>query len=237
MEATTPSMESFLVRLTPTVISMDWAAYFIRLDYTGRGPGWEISYENPWFMDKDIDLNVALGVSAKQLVAYSIQNYYARVRLTKTYRKGIQTVAFLQAKEADVSSIEITPASLVGPTNYQLVTVGLSQTFDFRDSPTNPRNGWVFDTSASFSESLDGNASLARFTGRYSTYFSLGKSLLALGARVGYMDAVQGTAGVPIDERFFNGDSTSVRSFYELNSAPRITTITRSADWPDRSLT
>ena len=27
MEATTPSMESFLVRLTPTVILMDWAAY------------------------------------------------------------------------------------------------------------------------------------------------------------------------------------------------------------------
>jgi outer membrane protein insertion porin family len=141
--------------------------------------------------------------------------------LTKTYRKGIQTVAFLQAKEADVSSIEITPASLVGPTNYQLVTVGLSQTFDFRDSPTNPRTGWIFDASASFSESLDGSASFTRFTGRYSTYFSLGKSLLAFGARVGYLDAVQGTAGVPIDERFFNGGPTSVRSFYETELSPK----------------
>jgi outer membrane protein insertion porin family len=195
--------------------------FSFHLDYTGRGPDGEISYENPWFLDKDINLNVALGVSAKELVAYSIQNYYARVRLTKTYRKGIQTVAFLQAKEANVSSIEITPASLAGPTDYQLVTVGLSQTFDFRDSPTNPRNGWVFDTSASFSESLDGSASFARFTGRYSTYFSLGKSLLAFGARVGYMDAVQGTAGVPIDERFFNGGSTSVRSFYETELSPK----------------
>jgi outer membrane protein insertion porin family len=195
--------------------------FSFRLDYTGRGPDGEISYENPWFIDKDIDFNVALGVSAKQLVAYSIQNYYARVRLTKTYSKGVQTVAFLQAKEADVSSIEITPPSLAGPTNYQLVTVGLSQTFDFRDSPTNPRHGWVFDTTVSFSESLDGSASFARFTGRYSTYFSLGKSLLALGARLGYLDAVQGTAGVPIDERFFNGGSTTVRSFYETELSPK----------------
>jgi outer membrane protein insertion porin family len=195
--------------------------FSFRLDYTGRGPDGEISYENPWFLDKDIDLNLALGVSAKQLVAYSIQNYYARVRLTKTYRKGIQTAAFLQAKEADVSSIEITPASLVGPTNYQLITVGVSQTFDFRDSPTNPRTGWIFDTTASFSESLDGSASFARVTGRYSTYFSLGKTLLALGARLGYMDAVQGTAGVPIDERFFNGGSTTVRSFYETELSPK----------------
>ena len=195
--------------------------FAFRLDYTGRGPDGEISYENPWFMDKDIDFNVALGVSAKQLVAYSIQNYYARVRLTKTYSKGIQTAAFLQAKEADVSSIEITPASLVGPTNYQLITVGVSQTFDFRDSPTNPRTGWIVDASASFSESLDGSASFARLTGRYSTYFSLGKTLLALGARLGYIDAVQGTAGVPIDERFFNGGSTTVRSFYETELSPK----------------
>jgi outer membrane protein insertion porin family len=195
--------------------------FSFRLDYTGRGPDGEVSYENPWFMDKDIDFSVALGVSAKELVAYSIQNYYARIRLTKTYRKGIQTAAFLQAKEANVSSIEITPPSLVGPTNYQLITVGVSQTFDFRDSPTNPRNGWVFDTTASFSESLDGSASFARIMGRYSTYFSLGKTLLALGARLGYMDAVQGTAGVPIDERFFNGGSTTVRSFYETELSPK----------------
>jgi outer membrane protein insertion porin family len=195
--------------------------FSFHLNYTGRGPDAEVSYENPWFQDKDIDFTAALGVSSKELVAYTVQNYYARVRFTKTYRKGIQTVAFLQAKEADVSSIEITPASLAGPTNYQLVTVGLSQTFDFRDSPTNPRNGWIFDTSASFSESLNGSASFARFTGRYSTYFSLGKSLLAFGARVGYMDAVQGTAGVPIDERFFNGGPTSVRSFYETELSPK----------------
>ena len=123
--------------------------------------------------------------------------------MTKTFTKGIQTAAFLEAKEANVTSIVITPESLVGPTSYQLITAGLSQTFDFRDSPTNPRKGWVFDGSASFSESVDGSASFARFTGRYSTYFSFGKTLLALGARLGYMNAVQGTAGVPIDETVF----------------------------------
>ena len=113
--------------------------------------------------------------------------------------------------------------SLAGPTSYQLITLGLTQTFDFRDSPTNPRKGWVVDGSASFSESVDGSASFARFTGRYSTYFSFGKTLLALGARLGYMNAVQGTAEVPIDERFFNGGSTTVRSFYETDLSPKDT--------------
>ncbi len=193
------------------------------VDYTGRGPDGEISYENPWFLESDIDFRTALGLSFKSLVGYSIQKYYGRIAFTKTFRKGIETAAFFEAKEANVSSIVIHPESLVGPTSYQLITLGLSQTFDFRDSPTNPRKGWVLDGSASFSESVNGSASFARFTGRYSTYFSFGKTLLALGARLGYMDAVQGTAGVPIDERFFNGGSTTVRSFYETELSPKDT--------------
>ncbi len=197
--------------------------FSFRLNYTGRGPDGEISYQNPWFLEKEIDFNAALGASIKDLIGYSIQNYYARLRFTRTFSKGVQTAAFLEAKQSNVSSIVIVPASLAGPTSYQLLTLGLSQTFDYRDSPTNPHKGWVFDASASISESLDGSASFTRLTGRYSTYFSFGKTLLAIGARLGYINAIQGTEGVPIDERFFNGGSTTVRSFYETDLSPKDT--------------
>ena len=197
--------------------------FSIFVDYTGRGPEGEISYENPWFLESDLDFRAALGLSDKSWIGYTIQKYYGRIAFTKTFRKGIETAAFLEAKEANVTSIVINPRSLAGPTSYQLITLGLTQMFDFRDSPTNPRNGWVVDGSASFSESIDGSSSFARFTGRYSTYFSFGKTLLALGARFGYINAVQGTAGVPIDERFFNGGPTTVRSFYETDLSPKDT--------------
>lgn len=197
--------------------------FSFKADYTSLGPDGEISYENPWFLESDIDFNSALGIRLKELVGYSIQDYYARARFTKTFKKGIQTAAFFEAKQADISSIVITPASLAGPTSYQLLTLGLSQTLDFRDSPTNPHKGWVVDASASFSESLNGGASFTRLTSRYSTYFSFGKTLLALGARLGYINAVSRTVGVPIDERFFNGGSTTVRSFYETDLSPKDT--------------
>ncbi len=194
-----------------------------KVDYSSRGPDGEVSYENPWFLESDIDFVAAVGASYKELIGYSIQDYYARLRFTKTFKKGIQTALFLEAKEASLSSVIIVPDTLVGPTSYQLATVGLSQTFDYRDSPTNPHKGWIVDGSASYSESFDGSASFARFTGRFSTYFSFGKTLLALGARLGYIDAVDGRAGVPIDERFFNGGSTTVRSFYETDLSPKDT--------------
>jgi outer membrane protein insertion porin family len=192
-----------------------------KIDYTSRGPLGEISYENPWFLESDIDFSAAIGALSKALPGYTIEDYYARLRFIKTFQKGIQTAAFLEAKQADVTTIVIVPQDLVGPTSYQLLTLGLSQTFDFRDSLTNPRRGWVVDGSASFSQSFNGSASFARFTGRYSTYFSFGKTLLALGARLGYIDAVNGAVNIPIDERFFNGGSTTVRSFYETELSPK----------------
>jgi outer membrane protein insertion porin family len=195
--------------------------FSVLANYTSRGPNGEISYEDPWFLDTDLHLRIAAGASLKDLDNYSIQDYYARFALVKTFRKGIDTGVFLEAKQASIDSIIITPESLVGPESYQLLTAGLTQTFDFRDSPTNPHHGWILDGTASYSESFSGGASFARFTARYSTYLSFGKTLLALGARIGYLSPGGATAEVPIDERFFNGGATTVRSFYEFQLGPK----------------
>jgi outer membrane protein insertion porin family len=195
--------------------------FSITANYTSRGPNGEVFYEDPWFLDSDLHFRIAIGASLKDLDNYSIQDYYVRATLVKTFRKGIDTGVFAEAKQASLDSIIITPDTLVGPSSYQLITAGVTQTFDFRDNPTNPRKGWIVDGTASYSESGNGSASFARVTGRYSTYLSFGKTLLALGARIGYMTSTGGTAEVPIDERFFNGGATTVRSFYEFQLGPK----------------
>jgi outer membrane protein insertion porin family len=190
-------------------------------DYTSRGPDGEVSYEDPWLFDSDIDFRAALGLEWKDWPSYSILEYYGRISFKRTFTRGIESVLFLEAKQADVSKIQIKPEDLVGATSYQLITVGFSQLFDRRDSPTNPHRGWVLDASASYSQTSDGSSSFIRLTGRYSLFVPFGKTLLALGARIGYINAVQGQNSVPIDERFFNGGSTTVRSFYERKLGPK----------------
>ena len=108
------------------------------MNYTGRGPDGEISYENPWFLERDIDFRAALGLSLKDLIGYSIQKYYARIRFTKTFRKGIQTTAFLEAKEANVTSIVITPESLAGPTDLSTDYFGTHTNTRFPGQPNQP---------------------------------------------------------------------------------------------------
>ena len=47
------------------------------------------------------------------------------------------------------------------------------------------------------------------------------RTLLAIGARGGWLDPLHGGAdGISLDERFFNGGSTSVRSFPERRLGP-----------------
>ena len=67
----------------------------------------------------------------KDLIGYSIQNYYARIRFTETFKKGIQTAAFLEAKQSNVSSIVIVPESLVGPTSLSTGYPGIVTDFRF----------------------------------------------------------------------------------------------------------
>jgi outer membrane protein insertion porin family len=190
-------------------------------DYTGRGPDGEVSYEDPWLLDSDIDFRAALGLEWKDWPSYSVLKYYGRLSFKKTFTRGIETVLFLEAKQANLDKIQIKPESLVGPTSYQLITVGLTQLFDRRDSPTNPHKGWVLDGSVSYSQTFDGSSSFIRLTGRYSLFIPIGKTLLAVGARIGYINSVQGQNSVPIDERFFNGGATTVRSFYERKLGPK----------------
>jgi outer membrane protein insertion porin family len=190
-------------------------------DYTSRGPDGEISYEDPWLFDTNLDFRAALGLEWKDWPSYSILKYYGRISFKKTFTRGIESVLFLEAKQADVNNIQIKPEELVGPNSYQLITLGLSQLFDRRDSPTNPHRGWVLDASASYSQTPSASSSFIRLTGRYSLFIPFGKTLLALGARIGYISAIQGQNSVPIDERFFNGGPTTVRSFYERKLGPK----------------
>ena len=136
---------------------------------------------------------------------------------------------------------------LLGETSYFVSSVGFTQTLDLRTNPLTAPRGFVFDNTVDFATSaLGSDVDLLRATGRVSYYLSFApeqpqlvgedlnksglrkwfeRSLLAFGARSGIVYPLD-TAGVPdalaipIDERFFIGGSTTVRSFGERDLGP-----------------
>ena len=136
---------------------------------------------------------------------------------------------------------------LRGRTSYFVSAIGITQTLDLRKNPLVAPRGFVFDNTADLATSAIGSdIDFIRGTARVSYYLSFApepvalfgedleksalqkwfeRSLLAFGARSGVVYPLKtgGTGAVlaiPIDERFFSGGSTTVRSFDERNLGP-----------------
>ncbi len=190
--------------------------FTVSAEYTARGPDGKIAYEDPWFLNTKNRFRVVLGIEDKTVQGYSYANTYGQISLTRKYATHFESGVFAEFKSVSLSDVTIDPASLVGPTTYQIGTAGITQTIDYRDSPLNPHHGWILALTGSVSEPFENANSFLQFTERFSYYQSIGKGLLAFGVRFGFIaPSSGGTLGIPIQERFFSGGDDTVRSFAE----------------------
>lgn len=186
-------------------------------EYSQRGIKGELLFVDPWFFDTRFGFRARIYSEARDEEGYSKHALGARVDVTRKAMRHLELGAFLEGATVKVTDSAIDPA-LLGPLDYQLATIGLTQTTDFRNDPINPARGFVFTTSFDFS-TIDGEAAFTRSIARFSYYLPVGKSMFAVGARVGMISPI--VDDLPIDVRFFNGGGTTVRSFAERELGPK----------------
>ena len=186
-------------------------------EYSQRGIRGELLYVDQWLFDTRFGLRARLYSEARDEEGYSRNAFGARVDLTRKILPHLEVGTFIEGASIKITNSSIPPA-LLGPTDYQLATVGLTQSTDFRNDPINPARGFVFTSSFEFAN-IDSQAAFTRSIARFSYYLPLGKTMLALGARVGYIAPI--LDDLPIDVRFFNGGGTTVRSFAERQLGPK----------------
>jgi len=199
----------------PLVTSAEWSE---------RGYKGEIFWDDPHLLESDFEFKVRIAALTFDYDGYSKFELGGRIELlrqiTKQYRVGI----FASGHHDDISTTGIKP-NLLGPTSYFVSTVGFFHTFDLRDSPLVPSRGFVFDQTFDLAANAIGSdIEFFRSTARASYFIPLGRTLLEIGARAGVIRPLhedpKDIASLPIDERFFNGGSTSVRSFGERDLGP-----------------
>ena len=203
-------------------------------EWSGRGYKAEILWEDPYFFDSDFGFKAKLAALTFDFDGYSKFESGLRLDLTRKITKQYEMGLVFSARHVDVTSADIRPA-LLGDTSYFVSSIGFVQTLDLRDSKVNPSRGFVFDSTVDFATSaLGSNVNFVRSTGRVSYYIPFGhepkpgfpdkRTMLALGARAGIIHSLESggssPAEIPIDERFFNGGSTTVRSFAERDLGP-----------------
>jgi outer membrane protein assembly complex protein YaeT len=202
-------------------------------EWSGRGYKFEILWEDPYFFDSDFGFKAKLAALTFDFDGYSKFESGLRLDFTRKLSKQYELGLVLSARHVDVTSADI-DKTLLGNTSYFVSSIGLTQTLDLRDSKVNPNRGLVVDNTFDFATSaLGSNVDFVRATARVTYFIPFGhepapghpdrRTLLALGARAGIIHPFNGdktVAEIPIDERFFNGGSTTVRSFGERELGP-----------------
>ena len=173
-----------------------------------------------------------------------------RFELSRKITKYDQAALTFSVRHVEITDSEIKPEFLLGSTtNYLVNTIGLTNTLDLRESPyVNPRGFLIGNTLDLASSALGSDIEFIRGTMRVGYYLPFGpkpltpgvvedqsagtpfqrwfqQSSIAFGARVGIIHSLTSSGSaeataIPIDERFFNGGATTVRSFGERDLGP-----------------
>ena len=223
----------------PVTTSFEWSQ---------RGYKADIVYEDPYLFNTSFGLKDRISAITFDFDGYSKFELGNTLTLSRKIT-DYYTVGFvISDRHVDIERPAggVKPRFL-GRTSYFISSIGLTQTLDLRKDPLVAPRGFVFDNTAELAVSeIGSDVDLLRVTGRASYYLpfrsekpqlvgaELNKSglqkwfeqsTLAFGARAGIvypLDTAGTTAAlaIPIDERFFIGGSTTVRSFGERDLGP-----------------
>src|SRR5436190_7052322 len=202
-------------------------------EWSGRGYKGEILWEDPYFFDSDFGFKARLAALTFDYYGYSKFEVGTRFDLTRKFSKQYEVGLVLTERHVEITSADIAPIFL-GDTSYFVSSIGLTQSLDLRDSKVNPSRGLVFDNTIDLAASEIGSQiDFVRSTARLTYFQPIGpvprpgqpdrRTLLAFGARAGIIHSLSGSDiinDIPIDERFFNGGNTTVRSFAERDLGP-----------------
>jgi outer membrane protein assembly factor BamA len=210
----------------------------------------EVLYEDPFFLDTDFFFRARATAFTFEYDGYTKFELGGRLELTRKITKYDEIGLILSGRHVKIIDSEIKPAFLLGDTtNYFVNTIGFTNTLDFRESPlVNPRGFLIGNTLDVASNAFGSDIQYVRGTMRVGYYHPFGpktltpgvvedqstgtplqrwfhQSSIAFGARVGLIHSLDSSGAneataIPIDERFFNGGATTVRSFGERDLGP-----------------
>lgn len=215
----------------------------LSLDYSTRTLSGEILYLDPYLFETKNELRVRLDAQTRTLDGYEKQEIGGLLEIARPITKQLRVSAFLLTQKDTIKKLEIDPLN-AGPLDYASNSLGVTASLDLRDNPVSPTKGLI--TNLSFdaaSTAFGGDLDFLRGTFRFTYLQPLGKNTrmtLAAGFRAGIIYPYGSSADsaavnrnrspsspptsagsrFPIDERFFNGGSTTVRSFGERELGP-----------------
>ncbi|MDB6003541.1 MAG: hypothetical protein JWR15_528 [Prosthecobacter sp.] len=183
-----------------------------KAEINGQGFNGDLAWIDPDFLGSSSSLEAGLRAESQKIFDYERQSYRGRLILNRQWDRHISAKLFADVSDNHTRSSLLTPVEL-GPSDYQIASIGASVVFDYRDSPLLPTRGWY--GSLAVTDTV-GDVSFVRVDGVLSFYMPITKKFrAAFGTKISGIYNSGGITHVPIDLRVFNGGPNSVRSFRE----------------------
>ena len=213
----------------------------LNLDYSTRTLLGELLYVDPYLLESDVEMRLRLHAETRDLSSYTKDEIGGSAQFARPFTKQFKTSIILETNTVDITAASVRPF-YVGPRKYTADDVGVTASLDLRDNPLAPTKGFITDgTFEVASSALGGDVNFVRGTFRATYLLPLpAKTLFLAGFRAGIIKPFGQSGGqfsvdldrdpktpnievgsmLPIDERFFLGGSTTVRSFVERELGP-----------------
>jgi outer membrane protein insertion porin family len=219
------------------------------IEISQRSYSGELLYEDPFFLDTDFVFKARTYALTFNYDGYTKFELGGRFELSRKITKYDEAALILSFRRIDITDSQIGPDFLLGPRTYLVNSVGLSNKLDLRESPYVTPRGWLVNNTVDVAtKALGSDIEFIRGTMGVGYYFPFGpkpltpgvvedqptgtplqrwfrQSSIAFGARVGIIHSLTASGAeeataIPIDERFFNGGASTVRSFGERELGP-----------------
>ncbi|MEI6870905.1 MAG: BamA/TamA family outer membrane protein, partial [Verrucomicrobiota bacterium] len=188
----------------------------VELNASQRALSLETTISDPWLFETRTEFVARAFVRSRLELGYEKHEAGAKAEVSRRIFQPLQAALFGQIRTVEIANAEI-PTSELGMTSYQIGTAGFSTIWDKRDNAFNPSRGYVL-AFRSDTNTLSNGATFERTSGRVAWHYPLPARIrFGTSARFGILSK---RSSVPIDERYFLGDSTTVRSFQERELGP-----------------
>jgi len=185
----------------------------------GRG---EINFTDPRLLGKNIMFSVRNSYEEREHPSFYLKRFESVIEVGVPLTREIETRVGYRYTASDASDIkDPRDVDLLGNLGISGFNVGV--VYDSRNNPADPTSGLFLGATYEWaSRGLGSELNFQRVTGNVKGFLSPAEGwVLAVGARGGIIAPYAGTKSMPIQERFFTGGESSVRSFKKFELGPK----------------
>ena len=182
-----------------------------------------VQWKNPAVFDSRYGFAIGIKPETFTFDGYTRHTLALRAAISRDFSKHLSMEFYADSSVNTVTSSTLTAAE-VGPTSYNMGTVGLSLLYEDRDNPVAPTRGWFASATVEGGKvsggTVDVNYTHTDFALSFYQPIST-KWRAALGAHFASIISSQNVEFIPIELREYNGGAKGVRSFAERGLGPK----------------